>query len=497
MSDAFRTTPDAAEQPLVLALDVGSTATRGGLYDAAGRPVQGARHKVPHAFTTEIDGTSVIDADQVVAEISEVLTEVAAGLRADAVAGVALDTFSSSLVGVGPDGRACTPCYTYADSRCTAQVTELRTKVREPEVQQRTGARLHSSYLAPRLRWLRQAEPELFAGVERWMSLAEYAHLRLIGVAVASTPTAAWTGLLNRRTGEWDTQLLRLSGIRRDQLSPVQDPATPVTPTPKASKSLARTWPALASAQWFPGIPDGLGSNLGAGGTSGKVAVISAATSGAMRVLVETLPATLPPGLWGYRVDEGRTLLGGALSDVGRAVAWVHENLRLEEDLSAVLAPEPSATTPLVLPFLSGERSTGWAAGARATVLGITAAHTPTDLARGVLEGVALSYARVARQLREVAGLPEEIRVSGSVIAELPQFAQLLADVVGAPVTPVTFKRSTLRGTALAALAVVAPGVERAEGTSGTTCVPVPARTAHYADRLAELERAYQAVTPL
>ncbi|HLT83477.1 MAG TPA: hypothetical protein VKZ83_04515, partial [Phototrophicaceae bacterium] len=57
-----------ALDPLVLAVDVGSTASRGGLYDARGLPVSGHRHKVPHAFTTATDGTSVIEPRQVLDE---------------------------------------------------------------------------------------------------------------------------------------------------------------------------------------------------------------------------------------------------------------------------------------------------------------------------------------------------------------------------------------------------------------------------------------------
>ena len=66
-------TLDAALDPLVLALDIGSTATRGGVHDASGRRVHGLQHKVPHAFTVASDGTSIIDPDQVTAEVGQVL----------------------------------------------------------------------------------------------------------------------------------------------------------------------------------------------------------------------------------------------------------------------------------------------------------------------------------------------------------------------------------------------------------------------------------------
>ena len=59
-----------ARDPLVMTLDIGSTATRGSLYDATGTPVRHYRDKVPHEFTTASDGSSVMDPDQVVGELT-------------------------------------------------------------------------------------------------------------------------------------------------------------------------------------------------------------------------------------------------------------------------------------------------------------------------------------------------------------------------------------------------------------------------------------------
>lgn len=122
MSDpAFEIDIDQAEQPIVLALDVGSTASRGALYDAAGRPA-GKRAKRPHAFTTAADGTSTIDPDEVVAELTAIIEELLEQVGDTTVGGVAIDTFASSLVGVAEDGSPLTPCITYADARCADEV---------------------------------------------------------------------------------------------------------------------------------------------------------------------------------------------------------------------------------------------------------------------------------------------------------------------------------------------------------------------------------------
>lgn len=485
---AFTVELDDALDPLVLAVDVGSTASRGGLYDARGLPVSGRRHKVPHAFTTATDGTSVIDPLQVVAEIEQIIDAVARPELAGRIAGVALDTFASSLVGVGAAGEPLTPCYTYADSRCTSQVSDLRAELDEAEVQQRTGTRIHSSYLPARLRWLRETQPRLVAGVTRWMSLGELVVLRLTGTTAVGTATAAWTGLLDRLAGTWDAGMLDVAGISPETLSPIHHPDQPLT-------GVHSRWPALDGAAWFPVVTDGFAANIGTGATDASTLVASFATSGAVRVRVPSAVPQLPSGLWAYRVDAGTALLGGALNDVGRAAAWLESTLRLEDvDLDGVLAADPDPTTPLALPFLTGERSTGWAAGARATITGVSASTTPAAIARGVLEGVVLSYGRVVDQLTEVAAEPQQILASGRMSQSLPHLLQLLADVTGVPVTPVTIKRSTLHGTALLALDTLAPDVERAAPTTAATVDPVAARADYYAERAERFAGLYSAV---
>ncbi len=158
----------------------------------------------------------MIDADSVFAEIEDVLSRLTGtDVLSAPIAGVAFDTFASSLVGIDANGSALTPCYTYADGRCAAFVDQLRGQLDEAAVQQRTGTRLHTSYLAPRLLWLEETQPELVRRVSRWLSLGEFVQQRLLGATAASTPTAAWTGLLDRRTGQWDSALWRPATSRR------------------------------------------------------------------------------------------------------------------------------------------------------------------------------------------------------------------------------------------------------------------------------------------
>jgi len=200
---------------------------------------------------------------------------------------------------------------------------------------------------------------------------------------------------------------------------------------------------------------------------------------------------------YGVEWNEQRSMefVGMALNDVGRATDWLGTTLaadQLTDDaIRAALLAEPSETTPLVLPFFTGERSTGWAAGARATMTGVSAATSATDIYRGVVEGIALSYGRVAGQLRPAAPDAVKIAAGGRTVAARPELFQAVSDVLGLPIDIVDAKRTTLLGTAYLALDTLAPGIERWRPEPGYVCEPHTDRAAYYAGRAAQFETLY------
>lgn len=486
----FTTPLHEADDPLVLGIDVGSTGTRAGVYDARGIPVQGHRHKVRHSFTTASDGAVTIDPHQVVDEAAACVSAVTEQLGDRVVAGVAIDTFASSLVGVGGDGRAVTLCYTYADSRCSPQLTALLGEFDIDEIHDLTGTRLHTSYLAPRLRWLRETEPDAFARVERWVSLGEFIQLHLAGATGVGTSTAAWSGLLDRRTGNWAPLMLEAARIDPDQLSPICDPDSTI------EGAGTERWSALREAAWFAPIADGLASNIGSGATDPSTIGLAAATSGAMRVLVPGTPTVLPSGLWCYRISRQESIVGGALNDVGRVVTWLEDVLRLPEGttLDEVARRSPDPATPTVLPFLTGERSTGWRGDARGVVADIGAAADGSVVARGALEGLALSYERVHDQLVDANPAVTRLVASGRVTNVVPGLLALVADAIGMPVDHAVLRRATLRGTVLLALDALAPDVRRAPTPLAVTEHPRPQHAAHFAAQRGRFAELYERV---
>lgn len=489
-----RTVPlDQALEPLVVAVDIGSTSSRACLYDALARPIRKRTAKAAHQFREGADGTAEIDADAVTAEVADILTRVLDAIEPGRVRGVAMDTFASSLVCVDARGEALTPCITYADSRSAPQLAQLRAELDEGDVHQAVGARLHTSYHAPRLLWLARTRPEVMGRTARFVSLGEYVWSHLAGIEAAATSTMAWTGMLNRHTGDLDAALLAVTGTSREQFAQIVDPDTPLT---SPSSDAARRWPALADALWFPAIPDGYASNLGVGATDAGTVALSAATSGAMRVIVEGTPDVLPTGLWAYRVSATESIVGGALNDVGRVMTWLESTLAPVEPrvLDVALRGNPVLGIPLVLPFLTGERATGWAGNARAVLTGVSSSTGAVDLWRGAVEGVAISYGRIFEQLHAVNPDISQVIASGGVTQHYPATMEVVAQALGFPVHVVDVSRVTMRGTAVMALTVLDPGGQRAVVPESATLQPDPAQRPYYRDLRTRFEETYRDV---
>ncbi|MGB7925916.1 MAG: FGGY-family carbohydrate kinase, partial [Pyrinomonadaceae bacterium] len=382
------------------------------------------------------------------------------------------------------------------DTRGAQAAQELRRQFDERVTHARTGCPFHPSYWPAKLRWFQQERPEVYRAVRRWLSFSELLALRFFGEAETSVSMASGTGLLDQRSCEWDVELLAWLGITAAQL-----PTIAVADKTFAGLmgEYARRWPRLAGARWFPAIGDGAANNIGAGCTTRERMALMIGTSGAMRLLWEDEPpAALPSGLWMYRADRRRIVVGGALSDGGGLYSWMKDALALDEDAEAVekeLADvEPDAHGLTILPFWAGERSTGWSTEARGAITGLTMHTRPVEILRASMEAVAYRFALIAGALRPFAHAGAKTIASGGALRASPLWAQMLADVLGRAVTLSGVRESSSRGAALLALEATGKikSIADAPAPLGETYEPEMARHTRYRAALARQQKLYE-----
>jgi gluconokinase len=471
--------PAEAEGPLVLALDLGSSSVRARAFDGRGRPVSGLQARREHEIASGPDGKAEVDA--------EALLDLAFGCLDDALAqaprggpafaGVAVSSFVGNVVGVDASGRPVTPLILYADTRASEEVAALRAGLDEDAFHQRSGCRFHTGYLPAQFLWMKRARPEWLEQARRWLPWSAYLADRLFGDPRVSYSVASWSGLLDRTALRWDAPLLDLLPIEPSQLPPLCDIDQPWEGLQAA---YAGRWPALREARWFPAVGDGAAANVGSGCVDAARLAVTIGTSSAARVVVPDFQDDLPDGLWCYRVDRRRSLLGGALNEGGNVFAWAQETLRLPEgpQLEAAVAALPPAGHGLTfLPLLAGERSPGWEPALRGGLLGLAVGTTPVDILRAGLEGVAFRIASVYGQVQSALRREPEVVASGGALLKSAAWQQILADVLARPVKASSVEEASARGAALLALEALGCGrLEDFAAPLSDVVAPDPAR---------------------
>ena len=256
------------------------------------------------------------------------------------------------------------------------------------------------------------------------------------------------------------------------------------------SAAWAGRWPALRQLPWLSAISDGIAATLGSGVTDATRIAMSIGTSGALRVWLPHVPR-IPPGLWCYRADQRHALLGGATNAGGNVLAWALATLQLDAPTLDAWLLDPAGADHglIVLPFLAGERSPGWAGDITATIHGLRGNTSARDIARAAIEAVTYEWATIAALLRLVAPQATEISVSGGGSAHLPAWAQLIADALGLTVAVSSAAEATSRGLALLALQSLHPTAALAAAPAPWSGRHVPDDARHAAHRNAMLQQ--------
>jgi len=472
---------------MVIALDLGTSSARATLYDARGRAVESRFHQVPYAPTTTPDGGVEHDAATLLDAAAACLDAVVRAARHDEIRAVGVSSFWHGLLGFDAAHRPVTPVFMWADSRSARDAELLRNALDEDALHARTGCHLHASYWPAKLRWLAHERPAETRRVARWGSIGEHLELTFFGQAATSVSMASGTGLLDQEAMRWDPEALAAAGVDARQLFPIAAHA-------EGRRGLrapwANRWPALRAVPWFPAIGDGAASNVGSDCIDiGRVA-LNVGTSAALRVAVPS--GVVPPrGLWCYRIDARRPLLGGATSEGGNVYAWCREVLRLPDDdaVERWLAEQtPDAHGLTVLPFLAGERAPGWRADRRAVIAGLSLDTTALEIVHAALEAVALRLVLVYELLAPYAAPDHLVVASGGGVSRSRAWTQMVTDGLGRRVHASAEPEATSRGTAMLALEAVGlvPDLAALHAPLGEVFTP---DAAHHARYRAALER--------
>jgi gluconokinase len=214
-------------------------------------------------------------------------------------------------------------------------------------------------------------------------------------------------------------------------------------------------------------------------------------TTGAMRVIVKQRNVTIPAGIWCYRVNRERFILGGATSNGGEIFRWASRLLDLPDDAEDQIAGRaPGSHGLTVLPYLAGERSPYWRPDLRGSIAGISLSTSPVDVLQACLESVSLRFKQIYLLLSRPFSVPDEVIASGGALLRSKVWPQMMADALDHAAVECLEPEASSRGAAVIAAEQMGllSSMDDLPVTLGRTIEPKPEHPAIF-DRMLEGDR--------
>ncbi|HSS36904.1 MAG TPA: FGGY family carbohydrate kinase [Patescibacteria group bacterium] len=467
---------------LLLAVDVGTSGARAAAFDLDGHRLVEARRgyptRTPAPGRAEQDGRAWRSA--ALGAVADLVRRLARdGYRpTDDVRAIGLTGQCPSVVLVDGRGEPVSPGLIYRDNRASPQADAIRERFGDAAIHRRTGHLPTGFHIAPKLLWLRDHEPAVFARAALALQPRDLVALALTGEAATDGTHAAATLVYDLRGGDWDGGLLADLGLDRSLFPAIG----------RSDGVVGGLRPGVAARLGLPaGTPVVLGGAdsqacaLGVGvvdpGPVSEMAGSSTCLNAAVPEPLDVLAVTHYP-----HVVPGPFTTETGINTTGAAVAWLAGLLfggragrptsadfdRLDAEASAV---DAGADGVVALPVLGdGERTDPDLRGA---FVGLSLRHGRAALARAVLEGVAFAMADQLDLLRAGGAPVIELRVSGGD-TRLATWTGIKADILGIPVRTVPGDAAV---TGVAMLAGLGAGLYRDPAEAIARCVRLgPAR---------------------
>jgi xylulokinase len=433
-----------------IGIDVSTTASKALVIDASGVVV--TSQSQPHELSTPRPLWSEQDPDNWWAATSRALRDVLQTISADEIAAIGLTGQMHGLTSLDAQGRPLRPAILWNDQRSGAQCEAITEKVGAQRLHQLVGTRMLPGFTAPKIRWLKENEPDIYSQIAHVLLPKDYIRFRLSGAYVTDVADGSGFGVVDVGARRWSDEALAAFEISREwlpELCESPEICAYVSEAGAAETGLKVGTPIVGGAGDQPasGVGNGIvsfGQCSLTVGTSGVAYAISNRYAPEPDGRLHTFCGPMP-GTWFH--------MGVMLSAAG-GLRWLHDEL--SPNLSYPEMNQRAESVPrgslglLFAPYLTGERNPHPDPLARGAFVGLTLRHGLPHLIRAVMEGVAFGMRDQLELLRSLGVNPTEAVVSGGA-ANSPVWRQLLTDIMGIPLYTINTNEGAAFGAAILA----------------------------------------------
>ncbi|ETX10591.1 xylulokinase [Marinomonas ushuaiensis DSM 15871] len=323
-------------------------------------------------------------------------------------------------------GDVLRPCILWNDGRSQMQCQDLMNTF--PELIERSGNLVMPGFTAPKIRWVKENEPEVFEKLAFVLLPKDYLAYRLTGFMSSDCSDAAGTLWLNPETRQWDDVLLAATGLTQANMPKVHEGCDLVGVLSEESAQALN----LPELPVVAGGGDNAAGAVGMGVTNAGQGFVSLGTSGVYFTVSESHKANPENTVHAFchalpnRWHQMGVTLSGANS-----LAWFAKlvDKTVPELLDALEESELQRTSVLFLPYLNGERTPHNDPLANGQFVGLTNATDLNGMTLSVLEGVAFSLLDCQNALANAGSIVDELSLIGGG-ARSAMWRKIIANVL-------------------------------------------------------------------
>ena len=412
---------------MYLGLDLGTSGLKGLVIGDDGAPV--AEATAPLSVARPHPGWSEQDPADWITAAEAVLRALARRVDMGQVAGVGLSGQMHGATVLDASDTVLRPCILWNDTRAHAQAARLDA---DPQFRAVSGNIVFPGFTAPKLVWMAEEEPDLFAQVAKVLLPKDYLRLWLTGSHVAEMSDAAGTSWLDVGARDWSDALLAATGLERAHMPALVEGAAP---SGGLRAALAQEFGLTAGIPVAGGAGDNAATAIGLGVARGGQGFVSLGTSGVLFAATdsyapapETAVHTFCHALPGQWHQMGVILAATDALNWFAGIAGVSP-AALTADLDALQAPGRT----LFLPYLGGERTPLNDAAIRGAFVGLDHATDRAAATRAVLEGVVFAI-RDCQQALEATGTRLDTLIAAGGGARSEYWLSALATALDLPI---------------------------------------------------------------
>jgi xylulokinase len=483
---------------MILAIDIGTSSAKAGLFTGSGHNTFLSREEIPQTVSTD-PAVHEARASAWLGAVGALSTNCVRHSRnaKEEIDCIVVSGNGPTLVPIGADGKALGNAITWMDRRAVEEARIAGEAV---------GRELDPTYNLPKALWFMRHKPEVYEKTKWFMSCPEFVCGALTGVWTTFLPAEGFQPII------WSNEALRLLGLDETKFPPFIKPGNIVGFIgKKASEELGlpKGIPVVA------GGPDFVAALVGSATTVPGRACDRAGTSEGINLCNAGEIVADRRLLFMPHIIEPYTNISGVISTSGRAVSWFMDlvgkspcdlaradhSKGIDAFFSEVESSEPGAGGLIFLPYLAGERAPIWDPAARGTFVGLSLGHGRREMARAVAESTAFAMRDIIETMEEIGAEVKELRVTGSP-SRNSVWNKIKADITGKPLLEPDFSDAELLGDVCLASVALEKFESPAAAAERLFCVkrvyePDKAHSGLYRDLFEAYRESYRALKPV